>query len=388
MPNVRLVDIRTMTLRARILAISLLFAFALILLDFYLLDFDVPSAIVYLPIAVSIGISPYLVYQYFEYARIRAIEEKFPEFLRNLSEAQRSGINLSQAIYMARRTDYGPLSREIERMADQISWGIPFPKVIEHMENRLSESTLMKRAMVIIKEAYRSGGNIADVMESVSTNAVMIKDLEAERQSKLSQQVLVMYVIFFVFLGMLIVLQKVLAPLFVMQTAGTQAGGTPFLAFSSGGGQFGPSYYRNIFLNMVLIQGLFSGLIAGQLGEGKALAGLKHSAVMLVAGLAIFTIAVPPTTIILQVSEPVAPFMPGQVFELTGYVYYGDGTPVREASIFIEFQGEIYRMGVDDAGAFSYKIKMPTTRSVYKVKLAAEDLQNKRAENVMEVTVS
>lgn len=387
MPNVRLVDVRAMNVRARILAASLMFSFVLVLLDFYLSNFDVPSAIMYLPIVVSVGISPYLVYQYFEYARMRAIEEKFPEFLRNLAEAQRSGINLSQAIYMARKTDYGPLSQEIGKMADQISWGVPFPKVIEHMENRLSASTLMKRAMVIIKEAYRAGGNIADVMDSVSTNAVMIKDLEAERQSKLSQQVLVMYVIFFIFLGMLIVLQKVLAPLFVMQSVGTQSGGAPFLALSAGG-QFGPSYYRGIFLNMVLIQGLFSGLIAGQLGEGKALAGLKHSAIMLVAGLAIFTIAVPPITMVIQVSEPAAPFLPGQVFELAGYVYYGDGTPVQDASVFIDFQGEIYRMGVDDAGAFSYKIKMPSTRSVYKVKLAAEDSRKKRVEKVFEVTVS
>ncbi len=387
MPNVRLVDVRAMNVRARILAISLLLSFALVILDFYLSNFDVPSAIVYLPIVLSIGISPYLVHQYFEYARIRSIEEKFPEFLRNLAEAQRSGINLSQAIYMARKTDYGPLSREIETMADQISWGVPFPKVVEYMEIRLSESTLMKRAMVIIKEAYRSGGNIADVMDSVSTNAVTIKDLEAERQSKLSQQVLIMYVIFFIFLGMLIVLQKVLAPLFVMQSAGTQAGGAPFLALSSGG-QFGPSYYRTIFLNMVLIQGLFSGLIAGQLGEGKALAGLKHSAIMLVAGLAIFTIAVPPITMVIQVSEPAAPFMPGQVFDITGYIYYGDGTAVSGASVFIDFQGEVYRMSVDDAGAFSYKIKMPRTSGVYKVKLAAEDSQNKRVEKVVEVTVS
>lgn len=385
MPNVKLVDTKTMTLRARILAISLLFAFVLLLLDFYLTGFDVPTAVVYLPIVMSLGISPYFVYQYFEYSRMKSIEAKFPEFLRNLAETQRSGINLSQAIYMARKTDYGPLSQEIGLMADQLSWGIPFPKVIEHMEHRLSESTLVKRAMVIIREAYHSGGDIADVMESVSTNAVLIKDLESERQSKLSQQVLVMYVIFFIFLGMLVVLQKVLAPLFVMQSAGASSGGASFLSLSAG--QFGPSYYRSIFLNMILIQGFFSGLIAGQLGEGKALAGIKHSAIMLVAGLAIFTLAVPPITMVMQVNEPATSFKPGSVFEMTGYIYYGDGAPVRDASVFIDFQGETYRLGVDEVGAFSYQIKLPSAAGVYQIKLSAENLQKKRIEKVLEATV-
>lgn len=386
MPNVKLVDTKTMTLRARVLTISFLFTFVMLLLDFYFSGFDVPTAIVYLPIVMSLGISPYFVYQYFEYSKMRSIEAKFPEFLRNLAETQRSGINLSQAIYMARKTDYGPLSQEIGMMADQLSWGVPFPKVIEHMEHRLSESTLITRAMVIIREAYHSGGNIADVMESVSTNAVLIKDLEAERQSKLSQQVLVMYVIFFIFLGMLVVLQKVLAPLFVMQSAGASSGGgASFLSLSAS--QFGPSYYRNIFLNMILIQGFFSGLIAGQLGEGKALAGIKHSAIMLVAGLAIFTIAVPPITIVMQVNEPVTAFRPGSVFEMTGYIYYGDGAPVNDASVFIDFQGETYRMGVDNVGAFSYQIKLPRAAGVYKIKLSAENLQNKRVEKVLEAIV-
>lgn len=94
------------------------------------------------------------------------------------------------------------------------------------------------------------------------------------------------------------------------------------------------------------------------------------------------------TTIVIQVSEPATSFRPGQVFELAGHVYYEGGTPVREAVVFIDFRGEIYRIGADDSGAFNFTIKMPSTGGVYNVKLAAEDLQKKRAEKVVEVTVS
>jgi flagellar protein FlaJ len=42
-----------------------------------------------------------------------------------------------------------------------------------------------------------------------------------------------------------------------------------------------PSYKR-LFSHAGMIQGFFSGLMAGQMGEGRAIAGLKYSALMLI----------------------------------------------------------------------------------------------------------
>ena len=42
--------------------------------------------------------------------------------------------------------------------------------------------------------------------------------------------------------------------------------------------------YKTLFLHMTMIEGLFSGLVAGKMGEGKAKAGLKHSTVMVFIG--------------------------------------------------------------------------------------------------------
>jgi len=41
---------------------------------------------------------------------------------------------------------------------------------------------------------------------------------------------------------------------------------------------------RTLFFHMSVIQALFSGLIAGKMGEGTVSAGLKHSVVLLVVG--------------------------------------------------------------------------------------------------------
>ena len=41
---------------------------------------------------------------------------------------------------------------------------------------------------------------------------------------------------------------------------------------------------------MVVIQGIFTGLVVGQIGEGKLIAGVKHSLIMTSAGFAILMI--------------------------------------------------------------------------------------------------
>ncbi|MCK5046645.1 MAG: hypothetical protein KAS22_08695, partial [Candidatus Heimdallarchaeota archaeon] len=42
--------------------------------------------------------------------------------------------------------------------------------------------------------------------------------------------------------------------------------------------------YKILFLHMTIVEGLFSGLVAGKMGEGKAKSGLKHSSIMVLIG--------------------------------------------------------------------------------------------------------
>jgi flagellar protein FlaJ len=43
-----------------------------------------------------------------------------------------------------------------------------------------------------------------------------------------------------------------------------------------------------MFFSVVIIQGIFTGLIAGQLGENSAVAGIKHSIIMVFVAVGVF----------------------------------------------------------------------------------------------------
>ena len=50
--------------------------------------------------------------------------------------------------------------------------------------------------------------------------------------------------------------------------------------------------YNRLFFHGALIQGFTSGLIAGVMGEGSVLSGLKHSVIMMTIGYLLFTMFV------------------------------------------------------------------------------------------------
>jgi flagellar protein FlaJ len=57
-----------------------------------------------------------------------------------------------------------------------------------------------------------------------------------------------------------------------------------------GGGGIDIDLYTRLFFHAALIQGFFSGLIAGQMGEGHVFSGIKHALIMVTISFLVFTL--------------------------------------------------------------------------------------------------
>ena len=237
---------------------------------------------------------PYLIYLYVQNSRVSAMEDQFPNFLRDLSEAKKSGMTLPAAVQKSVNTDYGPLSTEVKKMSDQISWGISFEAVLLRFAKHTG-SRFIERSVSIVVEANRSGGDISQVLQSVAEDATMIKESEAQRRATLSQYVMTVYAIYFIFIGILASLDKIMVPLANSPTlsmlgggiSGLTAGAAPAAPVGSG---FDFDNYKILFFHMAMLQGLFNGLLAGQIGEGTVVAGFKHALIFIVSGFILFLV--------------------------------------------------------------------------------------------------
>ncbi|UCC91342.1 MAG: hypothetical protein JSV39_03435, partial [Candidatus Aenigmatarchaeota archaeon] len=161
----------------------------------------------------------------------------------------------------------------------------------------------------ILKESYISGGNIAMTLDSLSKDMVTLKEIDEERKSVVRQHVMIMYGIFFMFVMISIAIIHVLIPMMGQTSSAASIESPLMLSFSDPCRSFYiifpcgyfdilctsfavpggiGCYYFALFFTVLLIQAVFMGLIAGQLGENSIVAGTKHSLIMLASIFIIF----------------------------------------------------------------------------------------------------
>src|SRR3989338_82377 len=163
----------------------------------------------------------------------REYEARFVEFVRNLVGAVKSGMPISKAIIHISDTDYGSLSPFVKKLAAKMEWSIPVHKAMMSFANE-TNNKVIKRAVATVIEAEQSGGNIEDVLEEITSSLIEIKKIKEKRTASIHSQVVQSYIIFFVFLGIMIIIQNILIPyLSGIQTQTTQI--VPAEQISAGG---------------------------------------------------------------------------------------------------------------------------------------------------------
>ncbi len=261
-------------------------------------------------IAIFLTAVPHFFFKYSRYLWVKSLELEFPNFIRDLADSVRS-MPLPEALGVVSRSNYGNLTGEVKKMYNRMSWGTPFLRALEIFEEKAKGSNIISDALTILRESYQTGGNMVSTLESISRDMLMLKEADQERSSMLRQHIMVMYAIFFMFLGISLMIIFVMVPMIESQS---EMGGGVFqsqlifanpcppesamsfpcglyIAIATTLGvpvQKVGAYYISMFFSSLVIQGIFIGLITGQLGENSILAGIKHSIIMAFVAIAIF----------------------------------------------------------------------------------------------------
>lgn len=231
---------------------------------------------------------PYIIDFLNENKRQKDIEVKFLEFVRNVVTTVKSGISISKAIIQISDEDYGALTPYIKKLARQIEWGFPTGEALLIFSND-TKNRVVKRSISIVIEAEKSGGNIADVLQAVSNSVVELKKMKEERKTAIYSQIVQGYIIFFVFIGIMLVLQIKLLPPLTHLTGISLAGFGE--AFEGVATSEAPTMNLDmVFMSLILIQGFFVGIMIGKFSEGSLRFGLKHSLALMLIGYLVFSV--------------------------------------------------------------------------------------------------
>lgn len=271
-------------------------------------------------LGLIVAILPYGVISFLKTRAIKEVEDQFPAFLNDLAESKRGGMTIIQSFESAKETDYGRLNNEIAKIHNELTWGVPFPKVMTRFSKRMSDSAVIQESISILLQSFRSGGNITKTIESIAEDSSQLKDVIQSKNAKIKQQIFIMYIIYFLFVGITVGIYMMLGQLLGLGDPGAGAlQNTEFLGNSGGTSNFcngeiiyaeplcatakvfgfvptnislasetaarfkygQMAYYKSMLFVMLMVQGLCTGAVAGQIGEGSPSAGVKHAMVMI-----------------------------------------------------------------------------------------------------------
>ena len=215
----------------------------------------------------------------------------FLEFSRNLAESVSTGTPVSRAIVNMKRKNYGVLNSYVYKLANQIELGIPLDKALQNFADEINNKVI-NRAVALIKEAEKSGGEIDYILDSTAKSISEIEKLKKERKSAIYNLVVQGYIIFFIFIGIVLVLEFKILPLTTGIGSFTGFGGNldSFKGdIDAQTSAIDPGQFTKPFLYLLLSQGFFVGLVIGKLTEGSLKKGLKHSFILMMVAYLVST---------------------------------------------------------------------------------------------------
>ena len=243
----------------------------------------------YLVYALYISLVPLAFFHEKKMARERKLQKQIPDFLGRMASTNETGMTIRDSIKLMAKSDTGAISKQIKLVWKDIDWGLDVNDALTRFANRI-RTHVVARSITLITRANESSGDVGEVLSVAARDAETEQTLRKERAMNMMIYIVIIYISFLVFVGVIYVItDSFLSQMAIageeMEASGA-AGGGGFL------GAFDLDAYKRMFFHASLIQGFCSGLIAGVMGEGSVLSGLKHSIVMMTIGLLIFKLVV------------------------------------------------------------------------------------------------
>lgn len=272
---------------------------------------DVPVLDDILVQAVLVIVGTFAVVWELHSRRLRNIESAIPDLLDRLASTNEAGMTFTQALRRTDRSDLGALDDEVSKLLADVDWGARTERALQRFGRRLQSSTI-SRVVALITNAMKASGNIGPVIRIAADESREDARLRKQRRQEMFMYVIIIYLSFFVFMGIAVALQQVLIPAMpepeqltgigagvVPEDAGSGAGagGVGGAAAGASGGFDLPidpiskeqrAKYTTVMYHAMMVQAIVSGLVAGKMGEGSVMDGTKHIAVMLTIAYGVF----------------------------------------------------------------------------------------------------
>lgn len=237
---------------------------------------------------IYIIIIPLMIFHEYKKMREEKIQVQIPDFLKKLASTNDTGMTLRDSLKLMTRSDLG-IGKEVKKIWNDIEWGLAINEALKRFANRV-RTHIVARSITLVTKANESSGDIGEVLSVAARDAAAEQELKNERKTAMFIYIIIIYISFFVFIGIIYVISTTFLQEMVKAGEKVTSSGSGAVPLSLNREKM--AVYNRLFFHGAIIQGLTSGLIAGVMGEGSVLSGLKHSVIMMTVGYLLFTLFV------------------------------------------------------------------------------------------------
>jgi len=208
--------------------------------------------------------------------RKRSVEGKLANFLRDISEIRKTGLAPEKTIEQLSDRDYGGLSRHVQKISAQLSWGTPMRVVLQNFSSAV-KSWVTKAMTFLLLEVVDVGGGSPKMFIGLADFTEKSAQLEKEKKSLVRPYLIIPYI------GAILVVITTAMMVYFISSPDLSAGNIDISAYLTSPAVIAQA--TNILLTASFFQAWVMGFVAGKMGEDSVADGFKHSTLLIVISL-------------------------------------------------------------------------------------------------------
>ena len=205
--------------------------------------------------------------------RGKDIEHDITNFLRDLTEARKTGASPEKCLENLAGRNYGAFTEHLTVASRQIRWGLPFKVIYDTFRSKI-KSWMGLINMYVLVDAIEVGGGTPETLETLTRFSEKLSSIEKERKSILRPLVIMPYIGVTILLFSNIVFLGFMGS--IMQSFGSQS--MPFTDFIT------------LMMPPLILLSFLTGLVTGKICTGQTSAGFKHAALLVILGIVLMVV--------------------------------------------------------------------------------------------------
>jgi len=259
-------------------------------LDVFILFMIVLWTVVFLALYLLTVLVVFLYLDIRMYNYVKEIEESLPDFLQLASSNISAGMTVDRALWYAIRPKFGILAVEMENVAKSTIVGEDLEKALVTLGQKY-DSRMLKETINLLVEGIQSGGEIAMLLNKLSTNIketqLMRKEIGASVTTYAifigAATVVAAPLLFALSTQLLMIIQKIFGSLVMDKSAGSGS-----FSLNLTGDSINISDFKRFAILVLVISSFFSAAIISVIQKGSVKDGVKTIPIFIIISIILY----------------------------------------------------------------------------------------------------